>query len=269
MRVSKYQGCGNDFLITMNDHYMETTMQQMSKALCNRHFGIGADGCIFVDSKPLRMYFFNCDGTKANMCGNGLRCLIHYAYDQQMLEKTCNEVITDAGVFVTRIENKSDFYVEIQMGTVKFVRSFFVDQQPIALFHIGVYHAVVYVDSFACETLEKLAKNIQAICKIPVNINFVKILTMHHLQVYTYEHGVGFTNACGSGSCACAYAVWLQQKQSKPFTIELKYSTLQVYFDTQHICYLRGPSTCIFQNLDITPTFEESMENFESINHTP
>ncbi|MFQ7538664.1 MAG: diaminopimelate epimerase [Clostridium sp.] len=115
--VTKYHGCGNDFIITDWERVMNCDIEDFVVKVCDRHTGIGADGCILVKQHPLEMVFYNGDGSRAPMCGNGIRCFAKYCYDERIETAGEYDVETLAGrKHVTRV-SLDPFQVRIDMGT--------------------------------------------------------------------------------------------------------------------------------------------------------
>lgn len=220
---SKYEGCGNDFIIISTSTYDPTKLSpeevvSFVKKHCNRHSGIGADGMIFVDThevSPRKWHFYNCDGSRAGMCGNGIRCCGRYLYD--------------IGVWTVPSENYSNSYsLENEEGKTMITVSRYGDitvHLPLPknvetlhdgswLIHVGVPHAVKFPKSFGVKVPPANPKfNNEYVGKY--NMNTVQ-LTDHYnydeyegyLSIRTFERGVNTeTMACGTGCCAVAYAM--------------------------------------------------------------
>ena len=116
IRFSKYHGLGNDFVLCEFQDVKSYNLSKVALDLCNRHTGIGADGLIVVKQNPLEMIYYNSDGSRAEMCGNGIRCFSKYAYDNNITEDSEYDVLTLAGVMRINVMNTSPFIVEVNMG---------------------------------------------------------------------------------------------------------------------------------------------------------
>lgn len=197
MIIEKYQASGNDFLIS------ETNIEDSSvKRLCSRHYGIGSDGLIYYNPLTKRVLFFNQDGSKANLCGNGLRCLglylkRHYqknSFNIKCPKNTIKIKIIDAFVRVKFL----DLYwhsIPVAEGHTGFGKCYFID--------IGNRHAIIIVenlDAYLSNREIKITDNV--FNQKQYNLNFVQIIDKKEIKIKTYEIGVGFTLSCGSGSLA-------------------------------------------------------------------
>lgn len=118
--LSKYHGCGNDFILLKASQVQDWSAEQIQdfvRSICDRHTGIGADGCIFAGINPLEMIFFNQDGSRAEMCGNGIRCLAAFLLDEGLVDQTRFEIQTLAGTrMVQVVEKEGTRLFEIEMG---------------------------------------------------------------------------------------------------------------------------------------------------------
>ena len=231
LKFEKYQGAGNDFIIVAEKDLIEKGIPEygeFASQVCDRHFGIGADGLIilkYVASMPF-MFFFNGDGSQAPMCGNGIRCFSHYLVNNHLIEGDEFVVKTVPGDLTIRVnydEEKDDFTARVNMGkpvfNVKeliniekeqFLREKInIDGKEIEISYIfmGTDHSVIFVNDFADYNIDELGKKIENYTDLfpkKVNVNFVKVYDREHIEVITWERGVGRTLACGTGATASA-----------------------------------------------------------------
>ena len=218
IKVEKYQGCGNDFLLVLYHKGIDYSL--LAKRLCSRRKGIGADGLICVKKKPLEMMIFNQDGSKAPMCGNGIRCFSLYAYNHHYVNDESFEVLTSLGPYSVTITSFSPISILVNMGKASFDRKLIkvdkdinlmgykllIDGKEYTLYtlFIGTIHTVVFVEN----PIEAYESSIgEKICNHPffkekTNVNFVKVIDKNNIIVRTFERGVGRTLSCGSGCCA-------------------------------------------------------------------
>ena len=222
-------GTGNDFIITGIDSVTSESFDAaiLSKMICNRHFGVGADGFMFYmesDIADIKMLYYNSDGTKAEMCGNGIRCFARYVYEKGKVENTEFTIETDAGVYTVAIEEKC--LVEVEMGlpisdacsvpviggrSEKFFKEEIETQYgkiEVSAVRMGVPHTVVFEVPNQTHDVEKWGSEIEKLKKVfpeGTNVNFVKILSENKIAVETWERGAGKTLSCGTGVCASAY----------------------------------------------------------------
>lgn len=231
LKFEKYQGAGNDFIIVAEKDLIEKGIPEygeFASQVCDRHFGIGADGLIilkYVASMPF-MFFFNGDGSQAPMCGNGIRCFSHYLVNNHLVEGnefTVKTVPGDLTIQVNYDEEKDDFTARVNMGkpvfNVKeliniekeqFLREKInIDGKEIKISYIfmGTDHSVIFVNDFADYNIDELGKKIENYTDLfpkKVNVNFVKVYDREHIEVITWERGAGRTLACGTGATASA-----------------------------------------------------------------
>ncbi len=255
--LSKYHGCGNDFLITEKQGLTSAQKCALAKKLCERHIGIGADGMIFLKRNPLTMEIYNSDGSSAPMCGNGIRCLAKYALDQNIINQNDFYVYTKAGIKALHIHSKQPFSVSVNMGKASFDPhdTMLKDQRLInyplrienQLFNLTTVfmttlHTVLFIEHDPVYVLKKFGKAIHEHPLFPqkTNVNFVRVIDRSHLSVSTYERGAGMTLACGSGCCAAAYVAWLQKLVDSPVQISLPQGNLQILIDEKECLIMRG-----------------------------
>ena len=212
----KYHGAGNDFILFLETDVSHLNDEQLAKTVCNRHTGIGADGMIIV-ALPLQMMFYNADGSRATMCGNGIRCFAKYVVDYQLVKTQTFSVLTDAGVqHVKMIKNTMDeSLVEINMGLPQFehesipVLPQVTYDKSYDLHHLvlGTIHTVIRVpviDEQEVQIVGALLSQHPSFLH-QTNVNFCEVIDSKTLKVWTYEKGVGLTQACGTGATASAY----------------------------------------------------------------
>lgn len=220
---TKLHGNGNDFILI--DEFREEIIPEIEKSdfavkYCNRRFGIGADGILYLevsDKADIGMRIFNADGTEAEMCGNGIRCLVKYALDKRYIQNAAS-VETLAGVLsiTSRVENGT--WITVNMGKPEFASEKIpakgtgeflevgMHGYKVSAVNTGVPHAVIFVDSLDDKQIADAPK----IRKDPVfprgtNVNFARIDSKKEITIRTYERGVeGETLSCGTGSVACA-----------------------------------------------------------------
>lgn len=212
VKFSKYHGLGNDFII-VDDYEEEFDYSHLARAICNRNTGIGADGLIAVLKDPLAMIYYNQDGSVGSMCGNGLRCFSKYVTDKKIVTEDKFNVYTYAGKYPVEMVKdlvKVEFpnisldpkMIDIDTDLPEFLNKKVMDSICYAVFS-GVSHLVVFVEDFK-DIKESYAKALHEhpLFKSKINVNFVKIIERNLINILTYERGVGYTLACGTGSVA-------------------------------------------------------------------
>lgn len=258
MEFYKMQGCGNDFVVIQDlklSDYHDVAIQ-----LCDRKLGIGADGLIVVKTNPFEMIFYNQDGSKASMCGNGIRCFARYVYEKGLLKKNQFECITQAGKIQLEIVTVTPFVVRVGMGKPNYQNTMIrvadhIDSfgrilsigpyhLTIYSFFLGTIHTVLFVESLEAEVLN-LASDIchNTLFKAQTNVHFVHVLDDHHLEMRSYERGVGWTLACGTGACASVVTAKRLGLVKGKVTVHLALGTLEVEIDKKDNVYLEGEAS--------------------------
>lgn len=226
---TKMHGLGNDYICIncLENILAENKLPQIARYMCNRNFGIGADGLILVQESTIadiKMRIFNKDGSEAEMCGNGIRCFAKYIYDNKIIDKQSISIETKAGVKGVRLKvlNGEVYEIEVDMGRPIFddIKNISVQNNyriPISVNikvddtrFIGNYvsmgnpHLVIFVNNVENIDIEKYGPAIENMKCFPnkINVEFVQALCRNTLKIRTWERGVGETYACGTGSCA-------------------------------------------------------------------
>lgn len=265
--VCKYHGCGNDFIMTHYDNVKDLDLTDFIIKACDRHTGIGADGAIFIKEHPLTMIYYNQDGSRAPMCGNGIRCFAKYCFDEGICTDPVFTVETLAGTKTINRLSEEPFLVNVEMGNAQYeLEKIGVDPQEGSMMHrpltlqngemIHIYsffmstvHTVVFVkDAFASNN-EAIGKEI---CHHPLfseqtNVNFVEIVDHSHLRVQTYERGCGMTLACGTGVCASALMAYKEKGCDSHLSVELCKGSLSIDIDEHEAVKMSGPAQRIMK----------------------
>lgn len=261
--ITKYHGCGNDFIIAEQADLHGMDHAELAVVLCDRHTGIGADGFIAVQRDPLEMIFYNQDGSRAPMCGNGIRCFSAYCYDHHIVEEKTFDVETLAGIQKVTIEEINPYQVCVDMGTPKEDLSLLGIKQPIwdlpltlnngqevKLYTIfmGTIHTVIFTKLDAV-SMEEVGREI---CEHPLfekqtNVNFVEIIDQEHMRMRTYERGCGMTLACGTGACASLVCAARLKKLGNKATAILPKGELHLAINTNGHIMMSGPAVCIMK----------------------
>ena len=268
LRFEKYEGTGNDFIIFEMSELEGLQYSLLAQKVCDRRFGIGADGMIVVSPSTvasIQMIFYNADGSLATMCGNGIRCFAKYVYDHQLVDTKVFTVETLAGIFnVEIIENEeAKSMVCVNMGRPNYFDSSVptlesgepfinqvieIDQVPytVSSLFMGTIHTVLFVeeiDEFEVVRLGSAIEN-HPLYPMKTNVNFCKIIDSNHLDVVTWEKGVGMTLACGTGSVACAFLSQKLYDCEKKIVVQVKGGELVMELVGDEM-YMTGPTTFI------------------------
>jgi diaminopimelate epimerase len=228
IKLTKMQGCGNDFVIIDYAEYEKTGMKmdELAKKVCDRNFGVGADGMIIPNLNPtkengedvdLGWYFYNSDGSTAQMCGNGMRCFARYAFDNKLVDKKAFSVKTLAGII--KPELLENGLIKVNMGKpiledkkIPFFgeRKINVLDKEFEIFPVsmGNPHCVIITEDNPMELATKYGASIEKHEYFPekTNTEFVKVKSKMEIDMRVYERGCGITLACGTGACASVVA---------------------------------------------------------------
>ena len=253
-KFEKYHGLGNDFIIV--DYDEGTDYSRMAATLCQRQVNIGADGLIAVKTNPLEMIYYNQDGSRAPMCGNGIRCFALYCYKHGLVSEDQFDVHTLAGIMKITITSKDPFEVRVNMGdpiftgesislTTEYSIPLIIEGLEVYSLFMGTIHSVIFMDTL--ENLEEtnygpLIESHPYFSK-KTNVNFVQILDDGNLKIRTYERGVGFTHACGTGCCASAVIANRYRNLSETCNCHLEFGRLKIEIE-DHV-FMTGPATIV------------------------
>ena len=228
MNFWKLHGVGNDFIAIDGrfDNKDSNDYSDLAKKVCHRRFGVGADGLLVVktsDISDVEMVYYNSDGSRANMCGNGLRCFCKFVYDNNIVKDTEFSVYTLDGIkkISLNIESEKNYTIRVNMGKPNFnpknipvntnkevfiKEKLLIDNKEVEVSSIlmGVPHTIVFVDELIKEDIYKYGKLIEENEIFPnkTNVNFVKVDDKDNIHVYTWERGCGYTLGCGTGMTA-------------------------------------------------------------------
>lgn len=252
---SKYHGCGNSFIIVDYDDIEKYDIAILAMHMCNAEIGIGADGFIIVKDSPLTMIFYNQDGSRAPMCGNGIRCFAKYVKDKHYVSDNTFEVLTGAGNLIV---NCIDDKYEIMMGIPHFDNTLLKLRKDVNLYSyslleyelssvfLGTIHTVLFVDSFDDIDIKAVGEEIcnHELYKEKTNVNFVKVIDRKNICVFTYERGVGITKACGTGCCASFVIAHHFNKVDNCVNVHLEYGMLTIEYDNKKVM-MKGPATFV------------------------
>jgi len=278
MKISfvKMHGLGNDFVLIdcLNKSLGDSSfLSYLAKRLCNRNFGIGADGLILILSSSkadLRMRIFNSDGSEAQMCGNGIRCFAKYAYENKLVSKNKFKVETLAGIIIPEltISNNNILGVKVNMGIPKLRRreipmngedtTTVVDEtlkiNPEQAFKItcvsmGNPHCIIFVNDVQSIPVDEIGPKIENHPLFPekTNVEFIHILNRKEINFRVWERGVGETLACGTGACASLVASVLNNKSERQAIIHLTGGDLNIQWADNGHLYMTGPAELVFR----------------------
>ena len=271
MKFTKMHGLGNDYVYVNCFEEKIDNPQAVARFVSDRHFGIGSDGLIMINpskTADFEMEMYNADGSRGEMCGNGIRCVAKYVYDYGLTDKTQISVETLGGIkyLDLTVEDGKVSLVKVDMGKPELEADLIpiisereqVIDEPIEVdgkeYHMtgvsmGNPHAVIYVDDVKGLDLEKIGPKFENHERFPKRINteFVHCIDRQTVEMRVWERGSGETLACGTGACAVAVASILNGYTEREVEIRLLGGNLQIEWNEEdnHV-YMTGPATVVF-----------------------
>ena len=271
MKFTKMHGIGNDYVYVNCFEESVKDPAEISKIVSDRHFGIGSDGLILIgssDRADFRMNIYNADGSQAEMCGNGIRCVAKYVYDYGLTDKTEISVETLAGIKYLRlqVENGKVASVEVNMGAPILEPKEIpvaVEESPVVnvpvevkgkIYHMtcvsmGNPHAIIFMNNVKDLDIAAIGPYFENHTVFPkrTNTEFVEVLDRNTVNMRVWERGSDETLACGTGACATTVACILNDKTENEVTVHLLGGDLKIRWDREaNQVYMTGPATVVF-----------------------
>ena len=269
MKISKWHGLGNDFILTELSKSSSFDIRGTVERLCDRHFGVGADGVVTIrhlSGNAFEMRIYNADGTEPEMCGNATRCVGLYIKRRMLARGDEFELRTKGGIVRPKVlENGT---VRVDMGEPRLLRGEIpvagnpaeqarevklrADGRDFTAFCVsmGNPHAVIFVPDIEAVELEKWGPVLECDPQFPkkINVEFVEVRSPGMVRMRVWERGCGITMACGTGSCATAVAGHLSGRTSSCVTVLLDGGELLVEHSAadNHV-YMTGPAVEVFR----------------------
>ena len=274
LNFTKMTGLGNDYIyINCTNGKNLKNIPEMAKKLSDRHFGIGADGLILIDKaddgkSDFKMRIFNSDGSEAEMCGNGIRCVGKFIHDHKMCDSdkisietmagtkkvkileddygNCNDVIVDMGEPI--FHDKNIPYQVYEPFTKDLDLDVKGEKMRFTVVSMGNPHAITFVEDLANFPIEKYGPIIENNPIFPnrTNVEFVNIIDKYNINVRVWERGVGETFACGTGACAAVVASGLNGYTGENVNVILPGGKLKVEWGKDNHIYMQGPATTVY-----------------------
>ena len=252
----KMHGLGNDFVVI--DSRSEKTegidLPQLAREMCDRHFGVGADGVLIVHPSTKAQYqmqIFNPDGSEPEMCGNGIRCFAKYVYEKDQLTKDVVSIETKAGIKVVAVISEGGVVsaVEVDMGEPKDEGELELEGFHFRKINIGNPHAVAITSDLDQIAVAEIGPIIELSSHFPnrTNVEFVKVLNDSEIEVLVWERGAGETLACGTGACAAAVAANLVKKVGRTVKVHLPGGILDIEWQEDNHVLMTGPAEAVFE----------------------
>lgn len=254
------QGLGNDYVYVNCLEEMEPDPEETARLVSDRHFGVGSDGLILIcpsKAADFEMRMYNADGSRGEMCGNGIRCVGKYVYDYGLTEKTDITVETLAGIKYLEIfpQDGKAQEIKVDMGApvVSAIDSpIEVNGQEYRITEVsmGNPHAVLYIEDVQGLAIEKIGPGFETHPRFPnrVNTEFARVLDRQTVEMRVWERGSGETLACGTGACAVAVASMVNGLTEHQVTVRLLGGDLKIQWDGKGgSVYMTGPARTVFE----------------------
>ena len=272
IKFTKMQGLGNDYVYIDAINQKIENESSLAQIISNRHFGIGSDGLILICSSEIadfKMRMFNSDGSEAEMCGNGIRCVGKFVYDKGLTNKTTLKIETLAGVKELKLnlkEGKVDT-VRVDMGepileaekipvvsSEKMVKNLKLEIEErefnFTCVSMGNPHAITFVENVENFEVEKYGSKIEVNKRFPkkTNVEFIEIVNKEYIKMRVWERGAGETLACGTGACASVVAGIINNLIERKVTVELLGGILEIEWNKEdnHV-YMTGPAVIVYE----------------------
>ncbi len=281
MKFTKMHGLGNDYVYVNCVKESVDNPSAVAKFVSDRHFGIGSDGLIMINPSKVadfEMEMYNADGSRGEMCGNGIRCVAKYVYDYGLTDKTHISVETPGGIKYLDLDVKDGKVrlVKVNMGSPELKPELIpivprdpaaqaIVDEPVAVdgreyrmtgVSMGNPHAVIYIDDVKGLDIEKIGPKFENHERFPnrINTEFAKVLDRRTVEMRVWERGSGETLACGTGACAVAVASMLNGLTENKVTVKLLGGDLQIEWKREeNLVYMTGPAAVVFDGeIDIT-----------------
>ena len=271
MEFTKMEGCGNDYVYVNGFTTKIENPNRVAEIVSDRHFGIGSDGLIVINPSEVadfKMSMYNADGSEGKMCGNGIRCVGKYVYDNKMTDKTTITVETLGGIktLVLNVENDEVVTVRVNMGSpilnaedvpVISDKKTVIDEPitidgqeyKITCVSMGNPHAITFIEDTDSLEIEKIGPKFEMHEIFPdrVNTEFIQIIDRNTIKMRVWERGSGETFACGTGACASAVACVLNNLTEDKVTVKLLGGDLFIEYDKEEdTVYMTGPAKIVF-----------------------
>ncbi len=285
MHFTKMHGCGNDYIYidSSKEYVSKEEKPELIRLLSDRHFGIGGDGVIFIntldgDLADFEMEMYNADGSYSEMCGNGIRCVAKFVYDKKLTNKTHLKIVSGGSVrfLDLKVEDEMVTSVRVNMGApilmpsqvpvevpderamkseciVNYPISVLGKEYKITCVSMGNPHAVVFLnrgESLDSLDLEKIGPRFEHHPFFPkyINTEFVTVDDRQNVHMRVWERGTGETLACGTGCCATVVASVLNDNTSDNITVHVRGGDIKCRWDREeNVVYMTGPATTVFE----------------------
>lgn len=279
MKFTKMHGCGNDYIYVngFTENLPLEEKPELIRRMSDRHFGIGSDGVIFINPSQeadFEMEMWNADGSRGEMCGNGIRCVAKYVYDKGMTKKTDISVISAGKIKYLKLQVRDNGVesVRVNMGqpvlepaeipvlpqgeekwksdrVVNEAISVEGKEYRMTCVSMGNPHAVIFAEDVAGMKLEEIGPCFENHKRFPrrINTEFVRVINRNNIEMRVWERGSGETLACGTGACAALCACVLNGLTDEAVTVKLLGGKLFIEWNRkENLIYMTGPAETVF-----------------------
>ncbi len=272
MKFTKMQGCGNDYVYVNGFTEEIKDKPTFVRAVSDRHFGVGGDGAIFInpsDAADFEMEMYNADGSRSEMCGNGIRCVAKFVYDKGMTDQHQISIVSAGQIKYLDLDVKDGKVanVKVNMGEpvlrakdVPVISTMEESvNEPIMVqgteyrmtcVSMGNPHAIVFMDDVANLEIEKIGPYFENHEVFPnrTNTEFVEVVDRSHVNMRVWERGTGETLACGTGCCATVVACVLNGLTDNKVIVKVLGGEILIEWDRENnLVYMTGPATTVFE----------------------
>lgn len=277
IKFTKMNGLGNDFIIVEGNEVSEKKLkyEELAKKICDRNFGVGADGLIIVNPNEVQLSstdtswrIFNSDGSEPQMCGNGIRCFAKYIYEKSLINKKKFTVMTLAGIITPEILDNGE--VKVDMGkpileakkipvlveevdcVINYPLEINGREFDITTVSMGNPHCIIFTEGDSFSLAREFGSKIETHQMFPekTNVEFVKILSRNNIKIDVWERGCGITLACGTGACASTVAAILNDLTDDTVKADLPGGSLTIEWNKARpdaSVFMTGKSEFVFE----------------------
>ncbi|WP_127584341.1 diaminopimelate epimerase [Paenibacillus koleovorans] len=271
MNFTKMQGLGNDFIVIADRAELPADHAELAKRWCDRHFGIGADGVVYIlpsEKADFSMRIINADGSEAEQCGNAIRCVAKYVFDRGLTEKRELTIETiGAGVQPVQLQVEAGHTVSVRVNMGEPILEGLripttLDMNPVidrpiyadgadfrfTAVSMGNPHSVIFVEDAPSFDLHRYGPLLEVHELFPkrVNVEFATVRSRDHVDMRVWERGAGPTLACGTGACATLVATVLNGKTDRTATVSLTGGDLLIEWAADNVIYMTGAAEFVF-----------------------
>lgn len=270
MEFTKMVAAGNDFVLFNGFKYSIDDYEELAKKACDRHFSVGGDGIMVCEKSEIadiKMIYYNSDGSRGEMCGNGIRCFSKFVYDNGLVKDKIFTVETLAGIKTIWLETDEQDKVKsvkVNMGYPIFDPDKIpvnIDKEKVisetinidgkemffSTILVGVPHTIIFVDDIDDIDVNELGRKIETHSMFPkkTNVNFIEVVDRKNINIYTWERGAGRTLGCGTGSCASVVMGNMLGKLDDVVNVKTEGGNLQVQLEANYEIYMKGGAQTI------------------------